>query len=160
MEQEMKEAVAEYGRVLKKEGAEAAEAIIEKYQDKYQDFAKWAYALAIMIREGRVRSAEWGIMHDHFKELAAKWKKERAHSSRVKDIIDHPAYREIILMGKPAITFILMDLEENGPEHWFHALHTLSGEDVIPESERGVMSKMTERWLDWGREKGYILKKG
>jgi hypothetical protein len=154
----LKEAVAEYGRVLRKEGAHAAEAIIEKYENKFPDFGKWCYALAIMLREGRFKNMEWDLMYDRFKELAVQWKKERAHSSRVKDMIDHPAYREIMLMGRPAITFILMDLQDNGPEHWFNALHVLSGEttNVVPDSERGVMPKMTERWLEWGRKNGYI----
>ena len=158
MEKDFKEAIAEYGRVLRKEGSHAAEDIIEKYQDKYPDFGKWAYALAIMLREGSKQSFEWDRMHDHFKILAEKWKKFRPHSSRVKDMIDHPAYREILLMGKQGITFILLDLEKNGPEHWFHALSTMSGEtDVVPKSERGVLPKMTERWLEWGRKNNYIM---
>ena len=52
------------------------------------------------------------------------------------EIADHPAYREIIAMGEPAIGLILAELETR-PDHWFEALRALTGEDPVPPEARG-----------------------
>lgn len=58
MDKAMKLAVAEYGRVIKKDGWEAGEKIIRKYEKKFPDFEKWAHALGVMLRANEILEEE------------------------------------------------------------------------------------------------------
>ena len=88
-----------------------------------------------------------------FLQLKATWEKETAHLSSL--ISMHPAYQQIIGMGPTAISFILRELK-NKPGHWFWALKSITGEDPVPPEHRGKVRQMTDDWLKWARERGYI----
>ena len=66
----------------------------------------------------------------------------------------HPAYQQIVGMGRSAVPFILKELA-NGPGHWFWALRAISGEDPVSPKDRGDVLKMTNAWLVWGARNGY-----
>jgi hypothetical protein len=36
------------------------------------------------------------------------------------------------------------------------ALYLITGETVIPDEHRGMVQAMTDDWLAWGRENGYL----
>lgn len=90
-----------------------------------------------------------------FHNLAKIWKEETKFSSFTNNITQHPAYLEIIGMGKEAIPYILRDLSVE-PSHWFVALRTITGISPIKPSHRGNINKMSEDWITWGKENGYI----
>lgn len=46
----MKQALACYGRTIKKSGWQAGEPLIEKESRRFKDFRKWATALGIILR--------------------------------------------------------------------------------------------------------------
>src|SRR5687768_3516487 len=71
-----------------------------------------------------------------FASLAAKWKKETRHLSSASRMSKHPAYREIIEMGAAAIPLILAELEKK-PDHWFVALHQITGANPVPARSEG-----------------------
>jgi hypothetical protein len=87
----------------------------------------------------------------HFAELAARWRADTEFLSSPPAIADHPAYREIIAMGEPAIAMILAELETR-PDFWFEALRALTGEDPVPPEARGDVGAMAGAWLEWGRQ--------
>jgi hypothetical protein len=89
-----------------------------------------------------------------FDALAAAWRREKGRSSSAARMAQHPAYRRIVEMGAAAVPFILRELERR-PDHWFIALHEITGEDPVPTECRGNVKAMAEAWLNWGREKGY-----
>lgn len=89
-----------------------------------------------------------------FATLTASWKEETRFSSKMKDISQHPAYREIVAMGEPAVPLILADLENNGGA-WFMALRELTGAAPVAKEHRGNVKEMTAAWIAWGRDKGY-----
>jgi hypothetical protein len=89
-----------------------------------------------------------------FAALAARWKKETLHHSRMDKVAAHPAHREIIAMGARVLPLIFADLEKTGGL-WFMALDAITGADPIPEQDAGDVDKMAAAWLAWGREKGY-----
>jgi hypothetical protein len=91
-----------------------------------------------------------------FRRLAAEWKKGTFLSSKIKDKVLHPAYQKIIGMGPSAVTFILRDLLDNGPNHWFWALHAITEENPVPADQVGDIVAMTEAWLQWGRKNGCL----
>lgn len=92
-------------------------------------------------------------LEQKFQRLTAEWKEETRFSSKTKAIAEHPAYRQIIEMGKPAVPLILADLEKNGG-HWFMALDAITGADPVAEDDAGKTKKMAAAWIAWGRAKG------
>src|SRR5947207_10431415 len=61
---------------------------------------------------------------------------------RSTEIALHPAYQQIIGMGKEAIPLILEELQRE-EDHWFWALKSITGDDPVAPSERGQLPKMT-----------------
>ena len=89
-----------------------------------------------------------------FERLAAAWHNAVAHHSSSRIRHNHPAYQEIIGMGPTVVPLLLRDLDVNR-RHWFAALASITGADPVSEEDAGDISKMTEAWLQWGRENGY-----
>ena len=92
---------------------------------------------------------------DEFARLAAEWRTGRPRGADVAQMIKHPAYERIIEMGPTAIPLILEELDREA-DHWFPALHALTGADPVPVSGMGNLSAMAEAWLAWGRGAGYL----
>lgn len=89
-----------------------------------------------------------------FQELAERWRRDRTVTSSAARMASHPAYLRIIGMGRRAIPFLLEELRER-PDHWFVALHAITGEDPVPASARGRLAQMADAWLAWGEREGY-----
>src|SRR5579871_2236602 len=86
----------------------------------------------------------------HFAELAARWRADAGSLSSPAEVVAHPAYREIVAMGEPAIRLILAELEAR-PGRWSEALEALTGEDPVPPGARGDLGATAAAWLEWGR---------
>jgi len=93
---------------------------------------------------------------EKFDRLAAQWKKDVFLLSKISAKVLHSAYQKIIGMGPVAVPLILKDLRENGPNHWFWALQAITEENPVPEGLVGNIAGMTEAWLQWGNNKGYL----
>ncbi|MEH2182640.1 hypothetical protein [Nostoc sp.] len=98
-----------------------------------------------------LRQAE---LKETFIKLANQWHSETKHMSLISDMVLHPAYQQIIGMGKNAVPLILEELSRE-PEHWFWALKSITGANPVKPEDKGRLKKMTEAWLDWGRQHGY-----
>jgi hypothetical protein len=90
-----------------------------------------------------------------FERLARQWKEERGPTSSARRMAAHPAYRAIVAMGKTAIPLLRAELETE-PDHWFVALHELTGADPVPKETRGRISEMATAWIRWGKENGFV----
>lgn len=90
-----------------------------------------------------------------FSVLVARWRAERPPSSFERDIAMHDAYQRIISMGDDALPLILDELSKHR-DHWFWALKVITGEDPVPEHSRGRLQEMTDAWLRWGEDHGYL----
>ena len=89
-----------------------------------------------------------------FKQLAEDWRRDRPCGVDVADMMMHPSYQRIIGMGEDAIPLILSELDRQ-PDHWFWALHSITGADPVPEDCQGNVPAMTSAWIEWGRRNGY-----
>ena len=89
-----------------------------------------------------------------FAKLAATWKEETRFSSKAGRMAEHPAYREIVAMGERAVPLILADLEKES-DHWFVALHRITGASPVPQESAGKVNEMAAAWIAWGRAQGY-----
>lgn len=90
-----------------------------------------------------------------FRRLADEWKSSTGPSSSAGQSAMHPAYQQIIGLGPAVIPCLLRELQTS-LDHWFWALRAVTGEDPTPESARGGFEEMTQAWLEWGREHGYL----
>ena len=89
-----------------------------------------------------------------FDRLAAEWEAGRPRGADIAQMTAHPAYQRIIAMGKPAVPQILDRLAAK-PDHWFVALHAISGASPVAPENRGRFKAMIAAWLKWGQEQGY-----
>lgn len=100
-------------------------------------------------------STQWAYPETRFLTLKKEWEDNTAYLSSMTKIVMHPAYQQIIGMGQIAIPFILSEMRKK-PDHWFWALRSITGKDPVLPEHRGRFKQMTEDWLKWGRENGYI----
>lgn len=96
-----------------------------------------------------------GPVEQKFSTLAEEWRKETGHLSSITQKVMHPAYQRIIGMGPVALPLILRELERR-PSHWFWALNVITDEDPVPDEDAGIISKMADAWIRWGKEKGLL----
>lgn len=96
-----------------------------------------------------------GTLPDQFRRLSEKWRVETSFLSSSTAIAMHPAYQEIIGMGKEVLPMILEDLRRTS-DHWFWALKSITGADPVPASDRGKIDEMKAAWLRWGGSKGLV----
>lgn len=92
---------------------------------------------------------------DKFRELADWWRRDFMVTSSATRMAQHPAYLRIIGMGPRAVPFLLEELRER-PDHWFVALHAITGATPVPVSSRGRLRQMADAWIAWGEGEGYI----
>lgn len=93
-----------------------------------------------------------------FREQVKTWKRETGHLSSVTKAISHRSYLRIIGLARVSsgyeIERLLLKELESEPDHWFHALTAITGEDPVePEQD---FDEAMRAWLSWGREKGII----
>lgn len=107
-----------------------------------------AYPIIESFRNGYAKSV--GIWFD---ELAEEWKKTRSNASSLSKVVANPAYRQIISLGDSVVPLILKHLEKE-PDHWFSALHEITGENPVSVENLGKFSEMTKAWIKWGKQRG------
>ncbi len=105
----------------------------------------------LITEEKAIRKVRKEFFHTARKE----WLQERLRGADVAGMIAHPAYQRIIQMGQDAIPLILQELQER-PDHWFPALHTITGANPVSEDAQGNLTNMTDAWLNWGHQNGYL----
>lgn len=92
-----------------------------------------------------------------FRSLAEQWEDETEHISNLKKAIAHPAYQQIIGMGKVApdqvVSLLLRRLEETH-NHWLVALHEITKQDPAPDGAN--FEEAVQAWLNWGRSRGRL----
>ena len=87
-----------------------------------------------------------------FRRLVRLWKDATQFTSSMTEMATHPAYQQIIGMGKEALPLIADELRRE-PDHWFWALHAITGEDPVAPSGRGKLREMTDAWLKWAQHR-------
>lgn len=104
--------------------------------------------------EGGSPTATEPALVRRFQDLVREWKTATPLTSSITEMATHPAYQQIIGMGKEAIPLILKELQQD-PDHWFWALKAITREDPVPAADRGKLRPMTHAWLAWAKDHGY-----
>ena|SRR5947209_6672129 len=87
--------------------------------------------------------------------LLSVWRDETEYSSSATQITAHPAYQELIALGRAALPGLLRDLEQTGDGQLSKALATITGAHPVAAEDRGNVRKVADAWLRWARENGY-----
>lgn len=100
---------------------------------------------------------------EQFLAHAEQWTKETLHFSTTERFFNEH-HRQIVEMGEAVVPILLKDLVDGlerpeGVTHWFWALKLITGEDPVPEKERGKIEQMALAWIQWGKENGYTEEK-
>ena len=91
-----------------------------------------------------------------FDRLATRWRNETAYISSIPDLVMHPSYQAILRLPKDeVIPLILRELRDNGG-FWYPALHSLTEENPVDQSELGNIKKMKNAWLERGHRKDWF----
>ena len=99
------------------------------------------------------RPAPSDAVRERFETLARRWKAETRFESSSTKLFLHPAYQQIIGMGRDVVPLLLASLAR-GPDHWSWALQAITGADPVPPEARGNLRQMAAAWLDWARRAG------
>jgi hypothetical protein len=98
-------------------------------------------------------STEKRNLEKYFSFLVSKWKTDMIFQSSISQMVEHPAYKEIIDLGREVVPLLLKELKAR-PDHWFVALKRITGEDPIKPDQRGHFDQMAQAWLKWGEDNG------
>lgn len=95
-------------------------------------------------------------LEKRFKILCDEWHSTPCISSSVEVICDHPAYRAIIDLGVDVLPLIFRDMTNYKLRFWYIALRKITGENPVTDDMRGNFHKMSEAWLKWASDRGYL----
>jgi hypothetical protein len=109
--------------------------------------------MSILLAPSRL--AERLTTAERFRTLAAEWKEQARYLSDTRRMAMLRPYQAIIGMGLPVVPLILEELRDD-PNHWFWALEVITDASPVPADVNGDVKRMTEAWLNWGREQGLI----
>jgi len=124
----------------------AGEITLEKTDDAAHD--EW-------IEKPITAKKESASMERKFQLLAKEWRDETSHLSSMTKLVMHPKYQNIIGLGPAVLPILFRELQKN-PDHWFWALSAITEEDPTNPEDAGNLRKMSDAWLKWAREKGYL----
>lgn len=103
----------------------------------------------------RVLVADDPATQERVSRLAEAWLNERPRGVDVEQMTGTPAYQQIIGIGYRAVRPLLLMLLKK-PDHWFCALHAITGDNPVPPESEGRLVEMAGAWIKWGKERGYI----
>jgi hypothetical protein len=76
----------------------------------------------------------------------SQWKTDTKHLSSIDRMVLHSSYLRIIGLGKPAIPFLIGELQKH-PDYWFAALEAITGDDPVPENAN--FDQAVSAWVEW-----------
>jgi hypothetical protein len=101
----------------------------------------------------RVPPAE--TVEQKLRRLEIQWQADTQFLSDAGRIVNHPAFQQIIALGKDVVPYLLRDLQAR-PSLWVWALPEITCENPVPASDAGNIRKMSDAWLKWGQSQGIL----
>jgi hypothetical protein len=93
-------------------------------------------------------------LEQQVQRLLRVWRAETAHLSSSTRLKNHPAYQELIALGRPALSCLLRDLAQTLDGHLAPALSAITGVHPVPAEARGRIKQVAEAWLRWAKDNG------
>ena len=98
-------------------------------------------------------NAPTGELEQVFSQLTDTWYMETRKLSSSVQMVLHPAYQQIIGLGKDALPLIFKELKRTRG-HWIWALAMILRDD---KAKPGMtFREAVDAWLTWGEKNGYV----
>jgi hypothetical protein len=88
-----------------------------------------------------------------FRTLRDLWYRETGMLSLIRQKALHPAYQQIIGMGREALPFIFDEMRKQKGD-WYWALESITDVEERPERHSSPEAAR-EAWLEWAKVRGY-----
>lgn len=89
---------------------------------------------------------------DRARALIARWVSETQNVSSLSAMKSHPAFVELVSIGRGAISAIMDAYTEDAP-FLYLILARITDENPVPESARGDIQAIREAWIEWGNKR-------
>jgi hypothetical protein len=86
-----------------------------------------------------------------FNALADEWQKHCQSvmfSSNIRDYLNHPSYKKLIELGRPAVPLIMARYKTDSLP-WGFVLQEITGETMIPDPNKFSPADVKKRWFEW-----------
>jgi hypothetical protein len=90
------------------------------------------------------------------RRLIATWRDQTGFLGSTTARVSHPSYRELVALGTIGLPFVFRDLEQTLDGHLSSALVAITGAQPVPPEECGQIELVARRWLEWGRQNGFL----
>lgn len=94
-------------------------------------------------------------LEHQFQRLLKEWHRATDHHSSLTIIRNHPAFRELIALGDPAIPLMLRALADPISFELTTALQTITKASPATSEDSTDQEGTVRAWLRWGRQRGY-----
>lgn len=96
-----------------------------------------------------------------FKKLAKEWTEHCQavmFSSNIYDYLNHPAYRQLVKLGRPAIPYIIEKYREDDLP-WGFVLDEITGLKVIQDPNHFSPLEVKRFWMEWWKKQQTVFLK-
>ena len=90
-----------------------------------------------------------------FRKLVEKWRAQTIYMSSIDEIVEHPAFQEIVAMGEDIIPEILGEIRYQ-PDLLFLALQIITGENPMSQTGKGDVLAAVDAWLQWANRNNVV----
>ncbi len=111
----------------------------------------WHFPKVRLLRLSQVSEE----LEERFQYLADRWREEtRGMASPTRKVLNLN-YLGILTLTEKVVPLIIKELADR-PDDWFLALRVLTRENPVRPEDAGNFKLVTEAWLRWGEERGYL----
>lgn len=115
-----------------------------------------AQAGAITVRGATRGVASRAVVRGLIVEaLADRWYRETGHRSLLSVRFKHPAWQQLLALGREIVPDLARRIERSGPSHLHHALAAITGESPLPPDAVTTVKEACAAWVAWAREHRY-----
>ncbi|HEX3356314.1 MAG TPA: hypothetical protein VHS31_04965 [Tepidisphaeraceae bacterium] len=127
--------------------------IVENLDSVQADITRQMHALphSAIIDD---KTVHFQSTEEKFFALAAIWRRHIRGRSIVN--YSHPAYFQIMTMGRAVVPFLLQDVAR-GVGTWYVALQSILNVSAESPDARGDAAAVRKAWIDWGKRNGYWI---
>ena len=96
-------------------------------------------------------------LNEDFYDLLHIWVEETKYQSSCHIMQQHLNYHAIVAMGEDVLPLVFKELQ-NHPILLLMVLREITGNDPVPEQDRGNVKRMVEAWIMYGEATGIKAK--
>lgn len=94
-------------------------------------------------------------LEERFQRLLETWHRATDHHSSLTIIRSHPAFRELVALGDPAVPLMLRALADPFNFELTTALQAITGEAPAAVEAPADREGIVNAWLRWGGQRGH-----